>query len=311
MTWQVDQSRRDMSWAVRLANRGYDATGIFNALSAKPSGRREPGSVKYQRLLDSRGRDAADAYARGTALKAVEFVRANPALKDRPSSFVRIVEIESLAGALPWGQYGGPGVRRALEAVFVVAERVGGVSFGLALREWGELCGTDERMIRAHRHALCDLEWLRRNPGDRPGLTARFSLRPGKHIHSNGRSECAPAGDREWLDHDAFRPDGLGDVGWYVLSVLTQPYALDALAIRTGLDPDDLQVVVGRLDRADLVHVSDGEPIVRAANLKASLDAVAAAMGCAGSLDADKERHARERTAFRGRRDVNVRETVP
>jgi hypothetical protein len=62
----TDYSREDMSYAVRLANRGYDEYMIYRALTQKPKGRRQPGSVKYWRIWSERGKGAADDYARTT-----------------------------------------------------------------------------------------------------------------------------------------------------------------------------------------------------------------------------------------------------
>jgi hypothetical protein len=60
MSAWCDYSSEDMSIADRLANRGQDANMIFRALAQKPSAKRAPGSMKYQRILESLGRDAAD-----------------------------------------------------------------------------------------------------------------------------------------------------------------------------------------------------------------------------------------------------------
>ncbi len=114
-----------MSWAVSLANRRYTVEQIHRALAAKPSGRRDPGSIKYQRLLETRGLDAAEAYVWRTARKALDFVRANPKILDPAEGTLAVLATASLAGALPWGLYGGSGPRRALEAAFVIGERVG------------------------------------------------------------------------------------------------------------------------------------------------------------------------------------------
>lgn len=88
----TDYSRADMQYAVRLGNRGYDVDMIFRALATKPSGRRDPGSLKYQRLMDTKGRDVADAYARQTAEKAIAFIANNPRIIDRTDALVRITE---------------------------------------------------------------------------------------------------------------------------------------------------------------------------------------------------------------------------
>lgn len=150
----TDYSRQDMSYAVRLANRGYSVDAIFHALAKKPKGRREPASMKYMRLLDEKGSDSADDYARTTARKAIAFVAANPRIIDKADALVRITEIKATADAMPWGVYAGPRTRRALEGAFVVAERVGGVAFGLALREWAEICGLDLRALQSERDRL-------------------------------------------------------------------------------------------------------------------------------------------------------------
>jgi hypothetical protein len=302
----TDYSRADMSYAVRLGNRSYNADMIFRALAQKPSGRREPGSLKYQRLLDTKGRDAADAYARRTAEKAIAFVASNPKIIDRTDALVRLTEIKALADALPWGLYAGPGPRRALEAAFSVAEKIGGLSFGFSLREWSDTCGQDTRTTRTHRDLLTRLGWLDRNPDDRLGRTARFRLRTPTHIHSNGRYECAGSGGFAWLAHDAFRPEGLGDLGWYVLSLTESRRPLHELSIRSGVDPAELEDVVGILSHADLVVIDDRAQVSRVADLIPPLDEIARRRGTDGRGDADRAEHQREREAFRAR-GVNVR----
>lgn len=49
--------------------------------------------MKYMRVLDDKGKDAADDYARTTARKAIEFVAANPRIIDKADALVRITEI--------------------------------------------------------------------------------------------------------------------------------------------------------------------------------------------------------------------------
>lgn len=302
----TDYSRVDMSYAVRLANRSYDTDMIFRALAQKPSGRRDPGSLKYQRILDTKGRDAADAYALQTANKAIAFVAANPPILDKASALVAITEIEGVAAALPWGVYAGPGARRALEAAFVVAERVNGISFGLSLREWAELCGQDFRTTRTHRDLLLGLGWLRRNPDDRLGRTARYSLRLPPHIHSHLRSECAGSSGRAWLAHDAFRERALGGLPWYLLS-LVEPSAitLRELSIRSGVDEEELDDVIAIMEHAGLVNLVDGH-VVPVPDPLPRLDDFARRHGTTGWGEADKEKHRRDREAFQTR-GVNVR----
>ena len=293
-----------MSYAVRLANRDYTAEQIFRALSAKPSGRRESGSIKYARLLAERGQERADTYARATAEKAVRFVQANPAIKDRPSALVRLIELESVAGGLPWAVYGGTSARRALEAAFVVAERVGGLSFGLSVREHAELAGHGFEQIRADRRTLTDLGWLRRDPSDRLGRTSRFSLRRGLHIHSH-QGDLNVGADRHWLAHDAFRVPGLGDDGWLVLSIAAAPVSMQLLAARSGFDHDTLEAICSKLEGFGLLNADD-HVVHRVSAITQVLDAAAEALGTVGAADTDKERHRLEREDFHSRRDVNV-----
>lgn len=311
-----DNSRDDMSFALRLANRKFSAEQILRELSVKPSGRRAPGSLKYQRILDDRGCDAANAYARRTAEKAIAFVKANPPILDRPTAVLSVWGIEGAADSLPWGTYGGAGPRRALEAVFVVAERTGGLKFGLALREWSELAGQSFEAIRAHRDRLIVLGWLRRNQDDRPGRTSRYVLCKPSHIHISHIHSQGDVGDvnvghtqeRPWLPHDAFREDGLGDRGWYVLlSCTTTPTPLHEIALRTGYGEDELSDIVRELEVAGLVTVGDDGTVCRIED-PARLDLVAEQRGTAGLGEADRKRHREERAAFRARGDVNVGE---
>jgi hypothetical protein len=295
-----------MSYANRLANRGYTADMIFQALAKKPSGKRDPGSMKYQRILDERGRDVADAYARRTAEKAIAFVAANPKIVDRAGALLRVAELQAAADSLPWGVYGGPDARRALEGAFVVADRVGGPAFGLAGREWGELVGMTRDAVREQQRVLERLGWLRRNPLDRDRRTARFTLHRPPPIHSHGWvCEWGTHDGRRWLAHDAFRGDALGSVGWYVLASLdVAPTRLDLLQARTGVDGDDLGIVLHVLDQAGAVFV-DEEVAHRAADPAAALELIADQRGTLGSASRDRARHEAERVAFHARGDVN------
>ncbi len=306
---RTDTSRNDWRWALRLANRGYGRTAIAAALSKKPSGRRDAGSLKYMRLLDERGRDAADLYATRTAERAIQWVHDNPAIRTPTEATLRLLEIEAAAEALPWAVYGGPGVRRGLEAAFLVADRTRRVNFGLALREWAELAGQDFEAIRRHRDVLIDLDWMKRNTDDRPGRTARFALRIPRHIQLHmGGWNVGVSADRGWVGHDAFRPEGLGDAGWYVLHELSGPMSLSSLSGQTGYGPYELEDQVSLLMRHGLIVGQD--PVGRAEDgLLDLLDRAAESFGTAGALDDDRAAHEAERRAFRARPkrlDVNV-----
>lgn len=244
---------------------------------------------------------------------------------------MRILEIEATAEALPWGVYGGPGARRALEACFAVAGRTGGVAFGLALREWALLAGQGLRSIQHQRDRLKRLGWVRQNPRDRLGRTSRFrllvpgdiqSVQPGDIPHTIGGLNvpapetgtsrdanasgsvrvCEPGAGcecpRGLLNHDAFRAEALGDVGWVVLAQLRTPMTVGELVVRTGVDEETLGQVLGSLDGA----VTDDDGVLHlAAHPLAALDEIATARGTAGALRADRERFEAEREAFRER----------
>jgi hypothetical protein len=289
-----------MSFALKLANRGYDEHSIFRALAKKPSGGRDHSSIKYQRLLDERGRDAADAYARRTAERAVIFVGENPKILDRTDALVRIAEIEAKADALPWQLYFGPGLRRTLDAAFVVAERSGKVNPGLALREWAEIAGQTFSTVRTNSQKLLDLGWLVRLSPDPKWKTGRYGLRLPSHIHSHGRSECVGTGGRAWVAHDAFRPECLGDLGWYVLRLMDSRPTAHELSIRGGIDPDDIDDVLAVMERADLFVVDEAGRLHRVSDPIPALDDLARTRGTLGSAQADRAQHRREREAYRG-----------
>jgi hypothetical protein len=308
-----DFSRDDMTYACRLANRGYDVELIFRALAAKPSGKRDPGSLKYQRLLDTKGRDAADRYAQRTAGKAAEFVKRNPAIRDRPSAVVHLLELQTSVNALPWAIYGGPGARRSLEACFVIAEKAGGPKFSLSLRQWAETAGQGFEAVRGHSRALSALGWVARNPNDRLGRTGRYRLRTPSHIHSHqGGVNVGASATRVWLHHDAFRPGALGDEAWYLLYTLASLdcATLADLSRSTGFHEGALEDQVGRLSHYELVYTNRVGSLTCPDDLLPALDQVAGELGVAGLGDVDRQRHQADRAAWDAgrvrRQDVNV-----
>lgn len=302
-----DTSRDDWRWSLRLGNRGFSVDQIVRAISAKPSGRREPGSLKYQRLLDERGRDAADRYAVTTAERALRFIAENPAIRDATGAVVRLLELEGAADALPWGLYGGAGPRRALEAMFTIAEDLRTLRFGLALRQWCEIAGQPLDVIPTHRNTLLSLGWITRNPDDRAGRTSRFSLRLPLHIHLHtGGMNVGLGADREWLAHDSFRPEALGDEGWLILRIAATSCSVREIAIRAGFSIEATEDHMAHLASRQLVAVDDEGGVVRTTPLVPALDAAAAYFGTKDRLDDDRAKHRREREAFRARLDVNV-----
>jgi hypothetical protein len=289
-----DWSAIDWRWAVRLANQGYGAEDIARILRKKPARSKAPYSMKYMRLLEEKGPERANAYARRTAEKAVDWARKNPAIRDRGAAVEELVRIQEAADSIDWLQHGGPDLRRALEGLFMVGEQLGGISFGLALRDWAERVGMEMQYVRYRRDKLIELAWLRRTAPDGTSRSDRFRLRaPRLHsltcpvpqsLHTGGETVhgAAPsAGSPDPLDHpdrqgrfldranrrcaishDAFRPLALGDLAWYALSLL--PQALE-------------EVVAGDL-----------------------LDRLAIEYGTFGAAEADRATHRAERDAYSG-----------
>jgi hypothetical protein len=307
---RTDYSSQDMSFAVRLANQGRGVAQIERALSKIPKSGRPPISVKYVRLVNEKGLDTANAYARLTAEKAVTWVKENPRVSDRASGLVRLGELQALADGLPWALYGGVRARRLLEGAYVTAERLDSLRFGLALRQWSEQTGVEFDAVRKGRKMLTDLGWLQRNPRDRNGRTSRFLLSRPRHIQplpatftSHGmRCECGDSGDAKcWLPHDAFRPRALSDAGWYALaSMSVEGVTLRELELQTGIVGDELVGLVVSMDRFGVVEF-DGSVVRRGPDLVAGLDAIAAHHGTEGMLAAERAQYDEERQAFRAR----------
>ena len=302
-----DYSREDISYALSLVRLGYTPDHVRRALTAKPSGRRDPGSVKYMRLLESRGKDTADAYMTRTVDKAFSYAAENAAIKDRNDAILRLLELEAAANALPWAIYAGAGVRRTLEAAFAVGDRTGGVRFGLALRAWAETAGQSFETIRTNRDMLVRLGWLRRNPNDRPGRTGRYTISRPSHIQHTGIENVGDATTRTWLAHDAFRPDALGDYGWYVLATLRGETDLGRLSAVTGFGDDGLMDIATRLRTFGLVEITD-TTIMPGTEMLTRLEDAARKLGTLGDADRDHADFAEDRKGWRERRDslVNV-----
>jgi hypothetical protein len=297
-----------MTWAVKLANRGHPADQIARELSRTPTPKRPAGSKKYQRILETRGREEATKYAARTAEKAVTFVRDNPKVMDHAAAAVRLIEIESAAESLPWLVYCGPQARRALDAALLVAWRVGSLNFGLALREWAELAGLEFESIRTARNALIREGWLRRNPTDRNGRTSRFTISTPSHIHSHqGDKNVGLHRDREWLAHDAFRETALGSEGWVVLRAVSNvPMQRDLIQTKIALDADELWEHLLRFERAGVLVVGDNSVRRAADDLIPLLDGIARDAGTMGDLLKLRQKHLADRSAWRQRGDVNV-----
>lgn len=314
-----DYSRDDMSWAMRLANRGSGVEAITSTLSRKPSGRRPWYSVKYARLYEERGKEVADRYARRTAEKAVERVRRFPAIRDPHEAIVRLLDIETAALMHRWGGGMGSSARRAFFGALTVANRLPSVTFGLAWREWSELVGTPHRRVRHVVTTALDGRWVTRNPDDRMGRTSRWALRVPRDCTFNltpgdmnvqtrptfRRDALDPIPPTRLLNHDAFV--ALGDDAWHVFDVsftqgrVTTPRTLE---LATGMDAPTLAATIDLLLRERVIR-EEGPLLVGPRDVGLVLDDTAFRLGSLLSLDRLKATHKSDREAFR-RGDVNV-----
>jgi hypothetical protein len=271
-----DRSREDMSWALTLANQGRDEYAIAQALKRR--------SEKYVAMFNERGRDVADAYAERTARNAVEFQRANPKILDRNAGMLRIVELREAADRLDWSAE--PGARRALEAAFLVALRVGSVRFGLSIREHALVAGQSFQQIRTTRTRLDALGWLRRNRKDKNGRTSRFTLTRGSIPPTHSNHVGGNTFTHRGLRCECVAPLRV-DVRMLRVTPQPAPFALQnrALAHDAFRDRDWFWYLLHR----------HNVPMDAAL-----LDEWARIRGTAGALTADRELFEEHRRAFRG-----------
>jgi hypothetical protein len=300
----VDYSSFDWKWAVRLANRGYNAKQIADLLRRKPRGNRDPYSLKYMRILEHRGLARAEAYAMRTAARAAAWVKVNPPIRDPSAGRAALAEIRDVADSLDWLVYGGPGPRRVLEGLFVVGDRLGSVSFRLANRAWAELVGMTVTALLRRRASLLNLGWVVRNPRDRQGRTARYVLRIPDKIEWYASAESAARGGLE--EEVPGRPEALvnssgggsafedlssGGLRTTVPFNLTTPCEVNGTAL-LGHDAFRSNAL------GDLGWYAVTRQL-RGSDLDGLLDRLAVEYGTAGALDRDIGRHRRDREEFR------------
>jgi hypothetical protein len=230
----------DLTWAIRLVRQGNDEARIVAALSRR---HRKYGyhSIVFGQLVAERGAEAAKRYAERTAAKALRIAENNPRVMDSQEARVRLMDIISVVDMPPWPDEL-VGARRALEAALLVAWERGRVAnLKLDLRTHAMRAGQSFAAIRKHRRTLDDLGWMKRNRRDRHRRTSRFAFyNPSTCNRPSGSFYVQ---DAVFLGHDAYRPGGLGDRGWYEHLIQqksrsapndeTLLEALDLIALRT------------------------------------------------------------------------------
>lgn len=80
--WRADATPDAASEIARTATRATMCKDS-HSVTQRPFRSRDPAGSEYQRPLDERGRDVADAYAQRTAEHALTFVADSPAIMDR------------------------------------------------------------------------------------------------------------------------------------------------------------------------------------------------------------------------------------
>jgi hypothetical protein len=230
----------DMRWALRLARAGNDRIAIVNALKRRHP-RHGHNSAFYAQMKDERGLVAANRYAERTADKALATVKEAPAVTDPHEARVRLLQLHALVDVERWPPELA-GARRALEAAYVVAFERGRIAgMKLDLRTWAMRAGQSFDAIQHHRDQLNALGWMRLDPHASRRLSQFTFYAPASastHRKSFQGDSMCPA---VLLAHDAWRPKGQGNYGWYTwwlenrgASVENALRELDLIALHAG-----------------------------------------------------------------------------
>lgn len=292
MTPSADDELREVgSYALRLANLGYDAPMIERTLLQHPA------------ILDvqaKRGGARAKGAAQRKAAWAVEYAAQNPVSEWRSRIPARIVGYREAADDRPWTGRTGPTDRRVLEAFYLTATFANSTKFRFAARTIGGRTGMSWRTASEATRRLLDHRLIRKVGNYGEGLGTKYQLAApiawNLHNRSSPPAPIVPGlgtrspGDplvQEVLKHEAFGNLALGDAGWMVVHWLhdLEPARPRQLSTATGIHYDRVRRVLGRLHRAEIAHpVPDGWVRVSDVELVPGLDAFVAGVG---SKDAD------------------------
>ena len=287
-----------LSYALRLANRGYSADQIRRALL-------DHHVVRH--LQERAGFERVDAFARQTAERAVDQVRKVPSVDWPAQVVVRVAERRLAADSVPWPGRTGPTDRRVLEGAFLTASICKSVTFNMAVRTWGMRVGLPWSIVATSvkrlRHDRSALELVSRGGSAR---TSKYRIRSMVGTRTGSSltqlfGDLPPLSEWGWLAHDAFRSAALGDPGWMVTRWLRDddPRKASDLAAATGIERHRAYAVLGRLQHHEIAtKAADGWVRIPDSELVAALDLVAVMAGTAGSLEADRRRYEQQRQGF-------------
>lgn len=303
--------RDALSYALKLANKpAYGRHRIHDALMRHPFVLEEQGR---------RGLGRADALAWRITRHAADRVAVHGPETARFEIASRIYRYRQQAEELTWGGRTGPTDRRVLEAVYLSAFISRSARIGLASRTCGLRAGVDYRVaIRSLRRLEERHGCILRTHKGGANLGSRFKLTAFPRTRTDGSTPRREAPlsvlrgqvllgvqlldetgyQRRLLQHDAFRPRALGDVGWLVVRLLDDARGISPLEIaqRTGLKIGGVEHQIAELESVGVVSpMGDGyvrgiEPI-----LFAGLDDIAVSLGTHGQLERDAEQYERER----------------
>ena len=301
--WAEDRSVAISQVATGLANRGWIEEEFELLLDT-------PGSGAHQMYQD-RAADRGSSRTREWAMtqvwrRATAFVRASPARGDQDPLHLGV--LVSYALSRPWDGRSGPATRAVFLALAKVYERCATMPFNASHRELSELSGLgSRRTVQAALGVLVDHERLvRRHPGPIGAATAEVGLTSTCSFNLELLEHwVTPDPDQhvvlEHVDHDLFRHGELGKTAQLVFdAVLVCGGSARAIAERTGVSE--------RTTRRHLRTLTEHGLVVRGdqstwRTTGTTLDEAAAWRGTPARAAAQRERHQRERAAFRAHRE--------
>lgn len=308
------------SWALRLANRGWDAEQIARDIW------RGPAVAAY---VERFGKHKAEELTRDIGAWAVETVRLHPVDAWRAEVPARIAAIRDRINAAPiFNARTAPTDYRATEVLYLTAVSAGSTAFRLSMRTGGVRGGMAETTFCSAVKRLRERGVVHRLAGSWPVGRVPARYRIGSPVSRTGRTggkdpsvrllefpspPIARLLDPQWrlaLQHDAFRPAALGDLGWLIVHRMNAVEPLDVadLSQLTGVGLARLRRVARQLSTAGiLVPGPDGwtapldvDPLLTV------LERIARESGTSGALEADRTRHAADRAEFDNRSSLSV-----
>jgi len=285
-----DELREIGGYAAKMADVGFSVGQIEEALLRHSA---------FHEVQGRRGTATARRRARDKAAWAVRFVAEHPRDEWCSRVLASIVTYRETADAYPWPGRTGPTDRRVLEAFYLSATFAKSTKFRFAVRTIETRTTIHWRTAAEATRRLRDRRMIRKVGNYGPDLGTKYQLAaPAAWYLHDRQSPPAPIvlvpglgmrspGDRlveQVLRHPAFRSGdaGFGDAGWMLTYWLRddEPATRAELAGATGIDPDRVGRVLGRLERAEIAQrIDDGWVRVPDVELLPVLDAAESARG--------------------------------